>query len=207
MTKLHSFTNLILFLSCGLVACSNTESGANKPGIARADASAVTETDAASERESGPREGQDEPSDSDSLRVDAGANADRTPDAGQARNGTGDVSAPVEPSAPGTFSHIYELAFKSCRTQCHAMGFSMLNMATRDAAYASLVNQDSNPGNKECAALGLKRVKPGAPEESLLYLKLDIHAPCGQQMPPGGTLRKELQDEVRAWIANGAQDD
>jgi len=87
------------------------------------------------------------------------------------------------------------------------MGFSMLNMATRESAYTSLVDQNSNPNNMSCAPLGLKRVKPGAPEESLLYLKLDINAPCGQQMPPGGTLKKELQEEVRAWITHGAKND
>jgi hypothetical protein len=87
------------------------------------------------------------------------------------------------------------------------MGFSMLNMATREAAYASLVDQESNPRNMNCAPLGLKRVKPGAPEESLLYLKLDIRPPCGQQMPPGGLLKQEFRDEVRDWIANGAKND
>jgi len=87
------------------------------------------------------------------------------------------------------------------------MGYSMLNMATRELAYASLVDQASNPRNMNCAPLGLKRVVPGKPDESLLYLKLDINAPCGQQMPPGGTLTQELRDEVRDWIANGAKDD
>jgi hypothetical protein len=87
------------------------------------------------------------------------------------------------------------------------MGFSMLNMATREAAYAALVDQDSNPRNMGCAPLGLKRVKPRDPEQSLLYLKLDINAPCGQQMPPGGLLTQESRDEVRDWIANGAKND
>ena len=87
------------------------------------------------------------------------------------------------------------------------MGYSMLNMATRELAYASLVDQASNPRNMNCAPLGLKRVVPGKPDESLLYLKLDINAPCGQQMPPGGTPTQELRDEVRDWIANGAKDD
>jgi hypothetical protein len=86
------------------------------------------------------------------------------------------------------------------------MGFSMLDMSSRDAAYASLVDHDSNPKNEACAKLGLKRVKAGEPDQSLLYLKLDSHAPCGQQMPPGGQLPQELRDEVREWIARGAKD-
>lgn len=207
MTKLHSSTTRVLFLTTGLLACSNTESGTNKPGIAHAGASAVTKTDAATERDGEVRDSADGPADSDSLRADAGSNADQKPDAGRASNGAGAVPETAEPTVPGTFSHIYEQAFKTCRTQCHSMGYSKLNMATRDAAYASLVDQDSNPGNMDCAKLRLKRVKPGAPDESLLYLKLDIHAPCGQQMPPGGTLRQEVRDEVRDWIANGAKDD
>ena len=108
--------------------------------------------------------------------------------------------------APGTFSHIYQYAFRTCRTQCHLMGYSMLSMATREAAYAALVDHDSNPGNMNCAPLGLKRVKPGEPEQSLLYLKLHSNAPCGQQMPPGGRIKPEFLDEVRDWIANGAPD-
>lgn len=207
MTKLHSSTLAFLFLSCGLMACSNTENGSNKPAVSGEDASAVAETDAAAGSSKGSNGDRDEPSDSDSLRADAGSKQDGKPDAGQASGAAGSVPETAEPALPGTFSHIYQEAFKSCRTGCHGMGYSMLNMATRDMAYASLVDQDSNPGNKECAKLMLKRVKPGAPDESLLIKKLDIHAPCGQQMPPGGTLKKELQDEVREWIANGAKDD
>jgi hypothetical protein len=123
---------------------------------------------------------------------------------GGSSGGAGGSGAEAE---PGTFSHIYEVAFKTCRTQCHGMGYSMLDMKTRDMAYSQLVDHDSNPGNKECAPLGLKRVKPGSPDESLLYRKLDIHAPCGQQMPPGGQLMQSYRDEVRDWIMNGAKDD
>ncbi|HET8938909.1 MAG TPA: hypothetical protein VFN67_35940 [Polyangiales bacterium] len=207
MTKLHSSTFAFLFLSCGLLACSNTESGSKKPGVTGDDAAAVAEKDAAAGRNGASKDAEDDASDSDSFRADAGSNEDGKPDAGHASGSPGSVPETAEPGLPGTFSHIYEEAFKTCRTGCHGMGFSMLNMATRDLAYAALVDQDSNPGNKECAKLMLKRVKPGAPDESLLVKKLDIHAPCGQQMPPGGTLRRELQDEVREWIANGAKDD
>ena len=144
---------------------------------------------------------------SDSLHTDASTTGAAGGAAGSDSAEDGGVSEPAGEAPYGSFSHIYEVAFRTCRTQCHVMGFSMLNMATRESAYAALVDQDSNPKNMNCAPLGLKRVKPGAPEQSLLYLKLDINAPCGQQMPPGGTLKKELQDEVREWIAKGAKND
>jgi len=163
--------------------------------------------DAASVRDAGAKGRDAAAAAGDSLRGDASAAGAAGGAAGSAGADDAGVSEPAGEAPYGSFSHIYEVAFRTCRTQCHVMGFSMLNMATRESAYAALVDQDSNPRNMNCAPLGLKRVKPGAPDESLLYLKLDINAPCGQQMPPGGTLPKELQDEVRAWIANGAKDD
>lgn len=199
MSKLHSFPNAICFLICGQLACGDTETGSSAPFLAASDAGAVTQADAATRADAALAASKD----SGSFQADAGA-ADA---AGSAASDDGGVTEPAGETQPGTFSHIYEVAFKTCRTQCHVMGFSMLNMATRDAAYAALVDQDSNPRNMGCAPLGLKRVKPGDPEQSLLYLKLDINAPCGQQMPPGGLLTQASRDEVRDWIANGAKND
>lgn len=198
---------MIFFLTCGQLACEDTDSAANEPGIARSDAATGTETDAAGGREKSSLRPDAATSKSDSFRADASAAGTSGGTAGSTGADDGGVTQPAGEAPYGSFSHIYEVAFRTCRTQCHVMGFSMLNMATRDSAYASLVDQASNPNNMNCAPLGLKRVKPGAPEESLLYLKLDINAPCGQQMPPGGTLKKELQEEVREWITNGAKDD
>jgi hypothetical protein len=207
MSKLHSSTARVLFLSCGLVACADTESGADKPGISRVDASAVTETDASAKPRGGAPGDAASAADAESLREDAGASRSATPAAGPSDAPEGPVTEPAASAQPGTFSHIYAEAFRTCRTQCHVMGYAMLNMATQEAAYAALVNQDSNPMSKVCAELGLKRVKPGAPDESLLYLKLDnMHVPCGQQMPPGGQLKQEFRDEVRQWIELGALD-
>lgn len=193
-SKLHSFTSLIFFLICGQLACADTD---NAAGAQRdAQAGTTTDSDAATAQRAS------EVASSESSRTDAGG-------AGTAADAASDDAGGSEPAGEaqyGTFSHIYEVAFRSCRLQCHAEGYSMLNMATRDLAYAALVDQDSNPRNMSCAPLGLKRVKPGAPDESLLYLKLDINAPCGQQMPPGGTLSQELRDEVKDWIADGAKD-
>lgn len=210
MTKLHSFTNLIFFLICGQLACAGTDSGTDRTGIAGEDASTVSKPDDAKASEKGANSPDAEPAtgdDNGSLRADAGAADAAKPDAGQHDMPAAEVAEPAATALPGTFSHIYDQAFKACRANCHVMGYSMLNMATRDAAYAALVDQDSNPRNMNCAPLGLKRVKPGFPEESLLYLKLDPLPPCGQQMPPGGLIRQEFRDEVRDWILNGAKDD
>jgi len=49
--------------------------------------------------------------------------------------------------------------------------------------HRSLVDVPANPKGV-CAQTGLKRVEPGDPSKSLLYLKLQTAgAPCGQQMP------------------------
>lgn len=110
-------------------------------------------------------------------------------------------------AAPGTFTHVYEHVFMSCKLKmCHGGGLIGIDMSSRDGAYASLVDVPSNPA-APCAKLGKKRIAPGQPEESLLYLKLDANAPCGQQMPPGGQLSQELRDEVKQWIEDGAKDD
>ena len=206
VSKLHSFLILFFFLICGLLACEDTENAANEPGLVRSDAAVGTQTDGASARDAAAASVDAAASTRDSLRADASSSGAADAAAGAASREDAGVSEPAGEAAYGSFSHIYEVAFRTCRTQCHLMGYSMLNMATRESAYAALVDQASNPRNMECAPLGLKRVVPGAPDESLLYLKLDINAPCGQQIPPGGTLTQELRDEVRDWIANGAKD-
>ena len=38
---------------------------------------------------------------------------------------------------------------------------------------------------------GKESIVPGEPAESLLYLTLDINAPCGQQMPAAGQLSQK----------------
>jgi hypothetical protein len=213
VSKLHSFLIQILFLNIGLLACGHTDSSTAQPFRVRWDASAVTESDARVTHDAAPARGDAAASDSgdnEPLRADAGKIGAPVRDAAPSDpddNEAGAVSQTDASAAPGTFSHIYEGAFWSCRSRCHVMGYSMLNMATREAAYAALVDQDSNPRNVECAPLGLKRVKPGDPDQSLLYLKLAILPPCGQQMPPGGLIRAELREEVRQWILNGAKDD
>ena len=93
-----------------------------------------------------------------------------------------------ESSSAPKFSYIYSHLFKSCSlAMCHGGGIAGVDMATQDAAYASLVEQPPQAMGR-CEKSGLVRVAPGAPERSLLAAKLEIDAPCGQQMPIGGLL-------------------
>jgi hypothetical protein len=106
-----------------------------------------------------------------------------------------------------TFTNIYTFDFRSCRVEtCHGGGLAGLNMSSQDYAWNSLVNQPANP-DRLCAMLGKQRVVPSDPDNSLLYLKLDINAPCGQQMPPGGQLARKARERIRTWIALGAKND
>lgn len=105
-----------------------------------------------------------------------------------------------------TFSVIYDSVFSTCRNpMCHGGGVTGgLDMSTKQRAYDALVDHASSP-TSICAMLGKKRVVPSDPDESLLYLKLTVDAPCGQQMPPGGQLKDEQREQVRAWIEAGAK--
>jgi hypothetical protein len=113
-------------------------------------------------------------------------------------------SAGGPPPEPGSFSDLYQNSFKQCRNpNCHGKGAVGLNMGTEDEAFATLIDVPPAPNGK-CVELGKVRVKPGDPENSLLYLKLDINSPCGQQMPPGGSNPPAFIEKVRKWIADGA---
>jgi hypothetical protein len=106
-----------------------------------------------------------------------------------------------------TWSGIYQYELRACRVDvCHGGGLAGINMATKQGAYDSLVDHASDP-TRPCAMLGKKRVVPGDPMNSLLYIKLDINVTCGQQMPPGGQLSQAARDRIRDWIMMGAKND
>jgi hypothetical protein len=106
-----------------------------------------------------------------------------------------------------TWSGIYMFEFKTCRLDiCHGGGTAKLFMATKEAAYSSLVDQPALAAGP-CGKSNKLRVAPNDPDNSLLYLKLDQTAPCGQQMPAGGQLTQAARERVREWIMRGANDD
>ncbi|HVZ74021.1 MAG TPA: hypothetical protein VHJ20_16695 [Polyangia bacterium] len=77
-------------------------------------------------------------------------------------------------------------------------------------SYANLLASVS-ADHKSCTGLDTtkRRVVPGHPESSLLYIKVSQSSPpggCGAKMPnyPGSMLSPELQTAVKDWILNGA---
>jgi hypothetical protein len=80
-------------------------------------------------------------------------------------------------------------------------------------AYDNLVGDGGVLANNDLAAArGLKRVVPGHPEQSYLWMKLDqgeIPTPdggLGDPMPQVGTrLPQQTIDAIRDWILQGAQ--
>jgi hypothetical protein len=136
---------------------------------------------------------------------------DQTMRAGtQAVSGASGASAGASGGTSGnngvTFTSLYETELKTCRLDiCHGGGRAGLNMATKESALATLVNQPADPPSP-CGKSGKLRVKPGDPEESLLYLKLVVDTPCGDPMPVGGQLPDASRERVRQWIEAGALD-
>ncbi len=117
---------------------------------------------------------------------------------------SGDDGAPTY--AP-TYEAVYdEVLVPNCALPfCHAGSGDYLQLLTADVGYASLVLAPAQ--GPMCASTGLKRVDPGHPETSLLYLKI-TNPPCGVKMPQvlGATLDPRQIDQIRRWIACGALD-
>lgn len=182
---------LLVTVHCTDDASSSEPLGAHSGHASRGDAGGSS-ADAASDAEA---------PDGTSASADAAAGSPSAP-------GTaGAMSAPPPDDGKPTWSGIYNHSFRSCRNAiCHGKGVAGVDMTSQQSAYDSLVGHASDP-TRECAKLGLNRVEPGEPEKSLMWLKLDINAPCGQQMPPGGTLPQAVVDRVHDWIAQGAKND
>lgn len=131
---------------------------------------------------------------------------------GMMSGGTGGAPAFVPGSA--TFSAIYTeiIVAKGCTGPlCHAGPGGGLTLSQQAAAYTALVDvgaQGVTLNPPHCRDSGLKRVAPGAPDQSLLLLKVAGTPPCGQPMPPNPPLLDATDvQRIRAWIAAGAPND
>ena len=108
-----------------------------------------------------------------------------------------------------TYHAVYtEIFAPVCATEfCHGGAGDFLQLSSEDMGYASLVNAPAE--GPLCAATGLKRVNPGLPDASLVYLKITT-PPCGNKMPLNygciGLLDPGDTEQIRQWIACGALD-
>jgi len=131
------------------------------------------------------------------------------------------------PPAPGSFTEVYAtvLGTPTCTNDyCHyeysSISFGALDLSSQTNAYWNLVDQYC--AGDACGGMGRKRVIPGDPNGSILYLKISETNPaCGIQMPAntalfmetaGGTtkftgpaLTTAQQQLIYNWILNGAQ--
>jgi hypothetical protein len=132
--------------------------------------------------------------------------------------GTGGMGGMPAPLAP-TFTNIVDNILPGCAgPTCHSSvaGGNLMLQGDKMAVYMALVGTDAmgvnlppDPTKMNCKDLGLKRVNPGMPEMSVLYLKVQtaMDPPCGLRMPTGGMLPADKVELIRAWIAAGANND
>jgi hypothetical protein len=113
------------------------------------------------------------------------------------------TAASTPPPAAPTLTQLKSSAFTVCGG-CHTGGGTSLPASmdlTPANIYASIVNVTSVEQS------GLKRIKPGDPDNSYVVLKLEGAAGIsGVRMPFGGPyLDQATIDQVRAWVTAGAQ--
>jgi hypothetical protein len=93
------------------------------------------------------------------------------------------------------------------------MGLGNLAFPSKQEAYDALVNVRAmgtnvmNTASPNCKDLNVVRVAPGMPDASLLLQKVSGMPPCGEAMPPGGSLNETQVEQIRSWIARGAMND
>jgi len=118
-----------------------------------------------------------------------------------------------EPTGASTYSAIFHelLCTHGCSAPyCHGSRASSggLSFETLPLGHASLLQSEPDPSSL-CATR--RRVVPGDPEASLLYLKISGEAGCGQPMPPPDAgwpaLDEADRQRIADWIRAGARDD
>src|SRR5262249_23322589 len=106
-----------------------------------------------------------------------------------------------DPTFPAIYTEIFQT--KGCTESfCHGKE-GKLGMNSAGEAYEQLV--DVKAAGELCAKSELLRVKPGKPDESLLYKKLQADPSCGVRMPVGGMLDDKQMQQIKAWIEAGAK--
>jgi hypothetical protein len=121
-------------------------------------------------------------------------------------SGTGGGMATTTPSFNIIYNNIIAQRCAPCHTTPTGIGVTQghLDMTSGPVAYQSLVNTATN--GIACAGHGT-RVIPGNPQQSIMYLKVDLTdaAPCGSKMPLGlAPLSAAEVGQIHDWIMGGA---
>jgi hypothetical protein len=107
-------------------------------------------------------------------------------------------------SCAGTEAVFQIFTDAGCRSSfCHGSEQGGLSFGSAEELHAAMVGVDAS--GEACADVGLKRVDPGAPEQSLLLLKLRPGPPCGKIMSPAESLTDAQIQTVSDWIAGCVQ--
>ena len=148
-----------------------------------------------------------------------GAGAGGAGAGGSGGGGAGGMAGTPAPLDP-TFTNIVDTIFPGCAgPTCHSSvaGGNLMLFGDKAAVHAALLldamgrNLPPDPMKTNCMETMplLKRVVPGMPDQSLLYLKVQLMMapPCGVRMPTGGMLGEPQVELIRAWIMAGANND
>ena len=123
--------------------------------------------------------------------------------------GPNDPPDAPDPTFEPTFTAIYLEVVRSYNCTlgvCHGGGNTgSLTLFPQEVAYDQLVN--TGAVGVECEGVGLRRVEPGEPDQSLFYLKHTTTPPCGTVMPPDRFIPAEALEQIRTWIERGAPND
>ena len=131
-------------------------------------------------------------------------------------SGNPDAQDPTCPSGiQPTFSSINQKVFTQLCTGCHQAAFAATagGLDLTGDAYGALVGVRANNVAATSPPPGLLRVKPGDPDQSLLWLKLvtksfaDPRYGSGMPQDRPGALCQAVTDTVRTWIEAGAPRD
>jgi hypothetical protein len=132
--------------------------------------------------------------------------------------GGGAAGGGAAAAGAATFTRVFDEVFGGCGVgQCHgnAQTPSGLGLSDKMDAYMGLVGMkamgkplpNDMSGAPVCMGMDIMRVKAGDPDNSLLMQKLENKQKCGAQMPPGGMVKPDQIELVRAWIKAGAKND
>lgn len=194
----------LAFCGCaGESATAATAPGATDTATNDASAADVSGTDVSPDATTGSDTAQSDTAQTDTT---GGADTITAADAGDEP----DTATGGDAGGTGvSFATVYTKVIqdKGCSAgYCHGGGAGEMLLTDQATAYKSLVGPDA----KTAGCGKTKRVVPGKPDDSMLWLRvrpiaLDGAKPCADKMPQSSDgLPQDLADLVKQWIVDGA---